>query len=152
MVQICDICGRKQSQELWKYSTKQICSSCAQQQLLEGVYTVISSDAREPLRQIDREIELLLDKQHEEQALPLMKKGLSYINGYLIHEIDFAGIEGGIHWFNETMKKEGRLDSIRFVVERNYLAGNVRFIVVLFLRNGNEPESWKFFTGRIPRD
>ncbi|MBD3406916.1 MAG: hypothetical protein GF411_12435 [Candidatus Lokiarchaeota archaeon] len=147
MTQTCDICGAKYSSELWKHSTKNICTYCVQIQLLEESYAVFSQDAREALQHITKEIERLLDKQQEEHTLPLIKKGLSFLNGFLIREADFRLLEEGIYWYNDFLKKEGRLESTRFVVDRTHLVGSTRFIVVLYLKDGHEPETWKFFTG-----
>ena len=152
MVQTCDQCGRKTSDELWKHSTKNICSRCLQINLLGKTYAIFTPDAREALSPITKEIERLLDKQREEEILPLLKKGLSYINGYLIHSMDLLALEDATHWYNEAMKKAGRFNSSRFIVDRTLLVGNTRFIIVMYLKNGKDPEVWKFFTGQIKKE
>ncbi|TXT55269.1 MAG: hypothetical protein BAJATHORv1_40180 [Candidatus Thorarchaeota archaeon] len=146
MAQICNTCEGKYS-SLWKRGTKNVCSRCIQIHLLENSYSIFSSEARDALRLITKEIERLLDKQQEQETFHLLKKGLSYINGYLIHEADFRLLESGIYWYNEAMKKEDRLDSSQFIVDRTLLVGNTRFIIVIYLKKGMKDEVWKFFTG-----
>ena len=101
---------------------------------------------------LGREIEKLDDRKREEETLPLLKKGLTYINGFLIRENDWGHFSSGIHYCNEAMKRSDRINATRFFVQRTLVSTNVTFIIVLFLKKGEEQESWKFFIGNIPRD
>lgn len=151
MTQKCDLCGRAYSPDkIWKHKSEQVCSRCVQIKLLQTNYTVFPPEAREELKSLTKELDMMLDKQREEECLPLLKKGLSFMNGYILREMDWGGLDDGIFWFNDILKKAGRLETTRFVVERTILVGNTTFIVVLFLKKNKEPESWKFFLGHIP--
>ncbi|MFW9932277.1 MAG: hypothetical protein ACFFDR_06440 [Candidatus Thorarchaeota archaeon] len=101
------------------------------------------------MTELGREIERLLDKQQEEETLPLVKKGLSYLNGFIIRERDLLMISHGIHYYNEAMKEANRIDSSRFVIERTNVTMNVTFVMVVYLKKGEEPETWKFFIGHM---
>ena len=101
------------------------------------------------MRELGRAIERLVDKQREEETLPLVKKGLSYLNGFIVRESDLSMISHGIYYYNEAMKEAGRIDSSRFVMERTNVTTNVTFVMVVYLKKDEEPETWKFFIGHM---
>ena len=150
MARKCDRCGRNRSSDTdWKEGNEQLCSGCVQLQLLQSYYTVFPTQAGEEMRELGRAIERLVDKQREEETLPLVKKGLSYLNGFIVRESDLSMISHGIYYYNEAMKEAGRIDSSRFVMERTNVTTNVTFVMVVYLKKDEEPETWKFFIGHM---
>ena len=146
----CDRCGGFRSPDSnWKYGNESLCSGCVQLQLLKSNFTVFPSQASEELTGLGREIERLIDKHQEEETLPLIKKGLSYINGFIIRERDFSMLSHGFHYYNEAMKEADQIDNTSFVVTRTNVTMNVTFVMVVYLSKNKEPESWKFFIGHM---
>jgi hypothetical protein len=146
----CDRCGRNRSSSAnWKDGNESLCSGCVQLQLLKSHFTIFPKEGSEMMTELGRKIERLIDKHQEEETLPLVKKGLSAINGFIVREREFSMVTHGIYYYNEKMKETGRIDSAQFVTERTNITSNITFVVVIFLKQGKEPETWKFIIGHM---
>jgi hypothetical protein len=136
---------------VWKNKQDIFCSNCATVKLLSLEYRGITSEAEEELRDISREIEKLDDKGQEEETLHLILKGLALLGNMVVPQSAYSAVSGGIHYFNEAMKKADRLDSIRFFTQRVFLNGGLTFVsVVFYQRKKPDLEDWKFFIGHVP--
>jgi hypothetical protein len=150
MARKCDRCGRNRSSSTnWKDGTEQLCSGCVQLQLLKSNFAIFPKEGSEMMIEQSREIERLIDKRLEEETLPLVMRGLSSLNGFIIRERDYSMVSHGIHYYNEKMKETNSFDNSQFVVARTNVTTNVTFVMVVYLKKGKEAESWKFFIGHM---
>jgi len=138
----CDICGRQfDAANIWKNQSEQYCSACGALKILELTYRGLPPEG----------VEKLVDRNQETETLPLLRKGLTMINKMIVPDTDWSLFGGFTQWFNDAMKREGRIENIRFIKERTFIGRSLSFVVVILYHKKKPFETWKFFIGTVPR-